>query len=74
METTFAQKKAIDLARKNDGFVAAGHNVVGGRQYSVNARVLDALVRKGIAEACYDGDGGYAVRLTARGSWVGGGS
>jgi len=63
LKLTLAQQEAIELAGQQGGYVYAGNNVVRGGLYRVNARTLDALVRKGLAEPRMSSEGGYAVEL-----------
>jgi hypothetical protein len=56
-------RQAVELADEN-GIVCAGHNVTRkGSLIRVNARTLDALIRRGVLEHCYSSDGGYAARM-----------
>lgn len=58
-----SMREAIELAREDGGFVCAGQQVRRGRVVRVNARTLDALVKRGIARPCFSNDGGMAVEL-----------
>lgn len=57
------QREALELARRSGGYIAAGITSDRGCVVRINARTIDALVRKGLAEACFSNEGGMAARI-----------
>jgi len=63
-----AQARALKHAHVNGGVVSAGNDAYAGRVVRISARALDALIRRGLGTHRYNGDGGYAMELTAAGA------
>ena len=60
-DLTTAQTAALAIAHR-DGIVVAGTGEHAGRVERVNARTLDALIKRGLLIHCYDGNGFMAGR------------
>lgn len=64
---TPAMRDALVLAIEDGGYLAAGTSVRKGRVFRVNARTLDGLISRGLAESRFSTEGGMAVTLTPAG-------